>query len=841
MWWLSGIFRDVSLVLRPTAHMADVDLSATLDGAYLNGVLDVKITTAGASGASVELKLFDALGHVVATETKPASDSTAFKLSVPKVSAWTAETPTLYTAVVSLIDGSGKPLESIPQRVGFRTVEIKNAAIRINGKHVYFKGVNRHDVHPDLGRSVSLESMILDAQLMKQNNVNSVRTSHYPNDPRWLDICDEYGLYVIDECDLETHGFYYKYDDDPSKDAVWKDACVDRMTRMVHRDKNRASVFMWSLGNESSLGQNHYAMRDAAKAIDAQKRPIHYEGDGKLDLADVFSKMYPGPEEITKIQQAEQDIGHNGMQLSPSVYKDKPFVLCEYVHAMGNGPGGVQDYWDVLLKSERTQGAWIWEWIDHGMRTKTPEGIEYYAYGGDFGEDIHDGNFVCDGVLFPDRTGSPTLADLKKAYEPVVAEAVDLASGQLKLISRYDHRSTEHLTLGYAITCDGRMIASGGMPMPKIAESESAAITVPLAKPAILKPGAVYHLTLRTQLAGDTMWARRGHEISTAQFKLPWEAPARIIKASSLPPVTVRDSTLAIHVSGATFDLDICRLTGVIQSLRFNNTQLLTRGPKLNFWRASTDNDRGGENFDRVWREARFDKLRYRCDDVQVETHARHVARITVKSLIAPAAHHRRGIEATTTYTILGSGDVLIDTQGIPVGDQPRLWPRIGLMLGLPSHYDQVQWFGRGPGESYPDSKNSQLFGHYRATVDDLFTNYIFPQENGLRSDCTFVSLTNLRGQGLLVSADPLHFSASRYTPQALQEAKHPHELKPSGDITLILDHVHNGVGSASCGPGVLERYQLKPREFRFTMRLRPFTIDGGSPGELARQSFEVG
>lgn len=839
MWWLSGIFRDVALVLRPTAHIADVHLDASLDKSFANGVLDAKIATTAASGAKVELKVFDALGHVVASESKPAADATSFKLNIAKIQPWTAETPYLYTAVVSLIDGAGKTLESIPQRIGFRTIEIENGAIHVNGKHVYFKGVNRHDVHADLGRTVSLESMILDAKLMKQGNVNSVRTSHYPNDPRWLDICDEYGLYVIDECDMETHGFYYKYDDDPSKDAQWQGACVDRMTRLVHRDKNRACVFMWSLGNESSLGVNHYAMRDAAKAIDP--RPIHYEGDGKLDCADVFSKMYAGLEEIGKIQKAEEDIHHYGMHAPPSVYKDKPFVLCEYVHAMGNGPGGLTEYWETLLKSERTQGAWVWEWIDHGLRAKNSEGVEYYAYGGDFGEDVHDGNFVCDGLLFPDRTPSPGYFEVKKVYEPVVAEAIDLASGRIKLVSRYDHRSTDHLTLGYAVTCDGKTIASGALPMPAIPESGSADITIPLSKPAILKPGAAYYVTLRLSLAGDTVWASHGHEIATAQFKLPWEAPARAIKASTLPNVCVRDSALAVHIAGATFDLDICRVSGVMQSLRHNNTPLLTRGPKLNFWRATTDNDRGGANMAKQWNEARLHLLRYRCDEVKVEPHTRHFARVTVSSRFALPVAHRRGITVTTTYTILGSGDILIDTHGVPEGDMPPQWPRVGLMMGLPPQYDQVQWFGRGPGESYADTKQAQLFGHYRATVDELFTNYVFPQENGLRSDCAFVSLTDLRGQGLLVSGDPLHFSASRYTPQDIETARHPHELAKRDDVTLIVDHAHDGIGTNSCGPGVFEKHQLKPAEFRFTMRLRPFTIDAGSPGEIARQAFEIG
>jgi beta-galactosidase/beta-glucuronidase len=844
MWWMSGIFRDVSLVFRPSTYARDVRLDTALDPKYIDGKLAAKIELLGAAKGSVELKLFDATGEPVKTEKKAAAAEVTFDWTIAKAAQWSAESPYLYTAIVNVMDEKGAILESIPQRIGFRSVEIKNGTILINGKHVYFKGVNRHEVHQDLGRSVSVESMIKDAELMKQHNINSVRTSHYPDDPRWYDICDEYGLYVMDECDLEIHGWAWKLEDHPNKHPLWKEAMVDRMVRMVHRDKNHASVIMWSLGNESGQGANHDAMYAAAKAIDPV-RPVHYESDGTLKSVDVFSKMYPSPDIVEKIGRAEEEIEHYGVQVKPEQYRDKPFILCEYVHAMGNGPGGLVEYWEAFYKSPRTQGGCVWEWIDHCLRTRTEDGVEYIAYGGDFGEDVHDGNFVCDGLVFPDRTASPGLIEVKKIYEPVLTEAVDLASGQVKVTNRRFHTSLYDLEIGYTVTCDGTIIASGDLATPRIAAGASADLSIPLTQPAYLAPGAVYHLTLAFTLASETRWAKRGHVIATAQFELPWKAPAAKVSRQGRRPVKVETSAHAIEIKCADLNITFDRVRGVIRSLDYHNTPLLTRGPGLNIWRATTDNDRGGWGpkgpMAKQWRDSHLHILRERVAEVTSESIDAGAHRITVKSRFAPPVHHRRWFDLTLAYTFINTGDILIDATFDPQGEFPEQLPRVGLMLGVPAAFDQVQWLGRGPGESYPDTKQSQLIGHYRASVDQLFTNYVFPQENGLRSDCAYVALTNLRGVGLLATGCPsLHFSASRYTPEDLEAARHPHELKKRDDITLILDAAHNGIGTASCGPGVFDKYKLKPQKLTFSMRLRPFSIDAGSVAGLARQSIVI-
>ncbi len=844
MWWLSGIFRDVYLLFRPTTFIRDIHLRTTLDASYTHGQLSATFDIPNPNSAKIELKLLDPSGMEVTTQKHDAAEHLSLNIEVPNALQWSAEAPHLYTVIVGLLSGTGDVLESIPQRIGFRSIEIKNGAIHINGKHVYFKGVNRHEVHQDLGRSVSVDSMIRDAELMKQHNINSVRTSHYPDDPRWYDICDEYGLYVMDECDLEIHGWDWKLDDHPVKDPLWKEACVDRMVRMVHRDKNRACVFMWSLGNESGLGANHKAMYDAAKVIDPV-RPIHYESDGVLECADVFSKMYATPADVERIGKAEEDIAHYAFTVKPDQYKDKPFVLCEYVHAMGNGPGGLKEYWEALYKSPRTQGAWVWEWIDHGLRTKTADGIEYIAYGGDFGEDVHDGNFVCDGLVFPDRTPSPGLLEVKKVYEPVLTEAVDPSSGKLRVTNRRFHTSLDDLSISYTVAADGEIIASGAIAMPNINAGQSAEIAVPLRQPKQRAPGAVYHLNLSYNTAAASIYAKPGHVVATAQFELPWKTQSRPLDRKMLPPISVAQSNHAITLNAGGIGVSFDTVRGTLSAMDYHGLPILTTGPRFNIWRATTDNDRGGWGpkgpIAKQWRDMHLHLLKERVAEVKSESIDSGAHRITVQSRFSPPVQYRRGFDVTLVYTFVASGDLLIDAQVNPFGDFPPELPRIGLMMSLPRAFDQVQWLGRGPGENYADTKQSQLVGRYRASVDQLFTNYIFPQENGLRSDCDYVALTNQRGFGLVATGCPkFAFSASRYTPQDLEAARHPHELKKRDEITLILDAAHNGIGTASCGPGVFEPYRLTAKPISFSLRLRPFTADAGSLAGVARQLIEI-
>ncbi|HEV7300079.1 MAG TPA: glycoside hydrolase family 2 TIM barrel-domain containing protein [Tepidisphaeraceae bacterium] len=830
MWWLSGIFRDVYLLSHPKTHIADVHVRTDLDARYYDATLNVTVATANpASGNTVELKLLDAQQQPVLE--KPVSqpvknESTQLSVPVANPLKWTAETPHLYTLLITLRDAKGNVLEVVPQQVGFRSVEIKDAQILINGKHVIFRGVNRHEHHPDLGRSIPFDVMVQDVLTMKRHNINSVRTSHYPDDPRWYDLCDQYGLYLIDECDLETHGFDFKTaDNNPTKDPAWKDACVDRMVRMVHRDKNRPSVFCWSLGNESSLGDNHYAMKAAAKAID-DSRFFHYEGDGTLEVSDVFSKMYASVDQVAAIQKGEVAQDHYGTIIAPERYTQVPFVLCEYVHAMGNGPGGLKEYWETLEQHPRTQGAWVWEWLDHGIRTTTPDGREYFAYGGDFGEQPHDGNFVADGLLFPDRTPSPALNELKKAIEPVKTETIDLSTGTVRLTNRFDFASLDGLHLSYQITADGQRVSSGSVPMPAVAARQSATITLPIQPPAALQPGAVYMLNIAYTLADDAPWANRGHEVAFAQFELPWKAPAvPPVPAGRMPKVKVTETPLALTVTGNDFEIRFDKVRATLSEWRVSGLPLIETGPRLQFWRATTDNDRGGWSPDGStavqWRKAGLHWLQHRVDNVSVTKQGDSAVHMRFDVRIAPPVHNGRGFQCDYTYTISGNGDVQLDVHGVPQGDMPKTLPRIGLELHLPASLDRVQYLGLGPDETYPDTRLAGRFGHYRTTVDAMYTPYVFPQEHGNRSDCRWLSLTNPAGVGLRVAGAPtINFTASRYTIDDLDQARHPHELTRQNYVRLNLDHRLNGIGTASCGPGVLPQYELRPGEFQFSVTL---------------------
>ena len=793
MWWLSGIFRDVCLIAMPATQIADIHVHAPADGK-----LKVHTTLAGnTAGCKVSTKLLDQTGRVA-----PAG---ARRL-------WSAEDPYLYTLLVTLKDAAGNVLEVVPQRVGFRTVEIKGDRFLVNGVGVKLKGVNRHEMHPDLGRAVPVETMIKDLLLMKQHNINAIRTSHYPDDPRFYDLCDAYGLYLIDECDLETHGFCYveNWAGNPTADPAWETACVDRMERMVGRDRNHPCIVLWSLGNEANFGCNHIAMATRARELDPS-RPIHYEGDYDLKTADVYSRMYPGLEEVvTILSGTEEQIKAKVNRPNGAGYAGKPFVMCEYAHAMGNGPGGLLEYWeDAFYKYDRSMGGFIWEWCDHGIRQRTADGREYFAYGGDFGDVPNDGNFVCDGLIFPDRIPSPGLTEYKKVIEPVKVEKV---GDQFRIINRYDFINLDQFQLSWSVTVAGKIVQSGTAKLPAVPARKSKLVTIPFDKPA-----ASGCLTLSFTLASDTAWAKRGHEVAWAQFELPVKVAPLPVR--TVPPVEFNADGNLIEVTGENFKFKFDKVRAAIASWEQAGVSLLRTTPRLNLWRATTNNDRGWNN-DGPWRQAHLDKLQHRTDGVTVEQVGNSAVRITAKIRTAPPVVNF-GFDTEFVYTITGDGVVELAVTDTPRGALPPTLPRLGLQLTLPAAFDQVRWFGRGPGEGYRDTKQAQRFGLWKATVDELYTPYIFPQENGNRTDVSWVTLTDLAGRGVRFAGLP-NFSAHWFTTADLENAKHTYDLVKRDFITLSLDHQHNGIGSASCGPKPWDWHLLKTEAFQFTLRMSP-------------------
>ena len=853
MWWLSGIFRDVTLLSVPPVALWDLEidpgLAPDLDAANLR----VRATVAGAAASHrLELRLFDAErrpapGGEAAVEITAGGDGSAVVELGAAIAAphpWSADDPYLYTLLLTLRDERGDVVAVVPQRVGFRRVEIDGVRFLFNGKPLKLRGVNRHEHHPELGRALPRETMLEDVLLMKRHNINTVRTSHYPPHPHFLDLCDTYGLYVIDEADLECHGLIYaRHPYFLSDDPEWRAAYVDRMERMVERDKNHPSIIMWSLGNESGFGANHDAMaawcRERHPGL-----PIHYEGDHRGMVSDVISQMYTSVPDVIAFGEGQGDVGEDTKwkpRLGLHEYRDKPFFLCEYAHAMGNGPGGLADYWDAIWRYDRLLGGCVWEWLDHGIRTTTPDGCAYFAYGGDFGDEPNDGNFVCDGLLFPDRTPSPGLVEYKKVLEPVRVEALHLGpnAARLQIHNRYDFRTLDHLQVSWQVTEDGIGIAAGDVAVPEAQPGASTTVEVRYALPPST-PGSLYHLTLRFKLAHATAWAEAGHEVAFAQFELPFAqtiaaAPARTTGA----PIACRTDGARLRISGGATELAFDMARGVIDEWSYAGHRLVLAGPRLTFWRAAIDNEArgGGARVLEEWRRRFLHRMQHRIDDVAWQQIDESTVHVTVRVCIAPPVHEA-AFDCVYGYTIFGSGDVLLQVQGTPRGDWPATLPRTGLELTLPGVLDQVAWLGNGPGESYADSRQAARFGLWRARVDELWTPYVRPQENGNRTDTRWVALRDMRGVGLLaVGAPTLDFSAHRYTTEDLDQAQHTHELIARPTITLHLDHRQNGLGTGSCGPGVMPPYQLHAAPFGFGVLLRPLTPGAAGSPELGRQA----
>lgn len=825
MWWLSGIFRDVALLALPKTHVYDIRVRTPLDKEYRDATLEVAVTLANSSNTAtatqVALRLIGPDNKVAAEESsKPltvaASGSSIanLKSKIENPAKWTAETPTLYTLFVTLLDSRGTKLEVIPIRVGFRSVELKGGNLLVNGVDIKFKGVNRHDHHPDHGRAVPMESMIQDVLMMKQHNINAVRTSHYPNDPRFVELCDEVGLYVIDECDLETHGWTmmgqdYNHPGFPTKHKEWLPAHLDRMQRMVERDKNHPSIILWSLGNESSYGLCHKAMADWTHKADPT-RLIHYEGDQKDggEVVDVFSQMYTNTEQVAKFAQDKA--------------ATKPFILCEYAHAMGNGPGGLKEYWDAFYTYKRCQGGFVWEWIDHGLRKKTSDGREFFAYGGDYGDEPNDGNFVIDGLVMPDRIPSPGLIEYKKVLEPVLTEAQDLSAGKLRLTSRLDFASLDTLNVFWTVKANGEVLESGKLRLPAIAARKSATLDIPCTVPKKPAPDTEYWLNLSYQLASDTNWTKAGYEVATAQFKLPVKDVKVPVTKRSSAALTCTDSQALVTIQGNGFRLVFDKVRSRIAEWKIGKRTLLTQGPRLNLWRAPIDNERFGPGHIRMWQYSSLHLAQHYIASVECETVGKDTVIIQSKTRIGLLTADRRML-CDYTYTIRGDGTVGIDVHGVPLNCH-HILPRIGLLMKLPRSYDRVTWYGRGPGESYPDTALAGRIDVFTKNVDELSTRYIRPQENGNRMDTRWVRFANAAGAGLLVMGRPtFNFSAHRYTLENLTEARHHHELVFGEETTVNLDYQQRGVGSAACGPDVLPAHELKPHEFTFQVILAPF------------------
>ena len=840
-WWFSGIFRDVYLKAEAPIGLRDVCVRTPLSADYRDGTLEISATvgdlTAPADGLTVSATLLDASGaQVIAGEasvaTADAADAKAdLALAAPGCRKWSAEDPYLYTLLLELADASGAILDTTSLQVGFRQVEITGRVLRVNGAPVKLKGVNRHDHHPEKGRAVSLEDMTTDLLLMKRHNLNAVRTSHYPNDPRFYDLCDRFGLYVLDECDLESHGFGYgeNRDANPTWVPEFAAACVDRMTRMVMRDRNHASVIMWSAGNEADHGPNTRAMLQHAKTLDPT-RPVHFERDIDVDTADVFSQMYTHPDVIEKIAKGEpfeawgvtSNEGHFSM----------PFILCEYAHAMGNGPGGLREYWDLIYKYDCLCGGFVWEFCDHGIAMAEADGTPWYAYGGDFGEYPHDGNFVCDGLVFPWREPSPGMLEYKKVIEPVRVEAVDIAAGKFRLTNLYDQIGLDHLALNWSVERDGEVIRSGSAAIPPTAPQASSELTIPEAGGNIAAfVGA--HVTLSLVLAGATNWAPAGHEVAWAQFELP-ATPLPSVWQGASSPISICDTQAEACVASDRFSVAVSKVDGRLRDWTCDGRTLFREGPALSFFRAATDNDRP-PHIRKSWEGPDLKHFRSKLLSLSVGMDG-DAARIITEVRLSPP-NQRRAYDCRYEYVLSPDGSLALTVSGTPNGfwSGEDILLRIGLDVTLPGGIERAAWYGLGPGESYPDTHEAQRMGLWGSDVDDLSTPYVFPQENGSRSGVRWVTLANASGRGLMVAGAPaLSFAARRCSVDDLDAALHMHEVLRRESVYLSLDHKQHGIGSASCGPATFEPCVLRPVSFSFEVHMAPWGADACAPEILA-------
>ena len=790
MWWMSGIFRSVRLLAR---GLEDYFVHADYDHVTGIGTLRVETTSPTATLSVPELGLVDA---------DPAG-----RYELP-VEPWSDETPRLYEGVL-VADG-----ERVPLRIGFRRVAVVDGQIVVNGRPILFRGVNRHEWHPRTGRVIDHATMLEDVLLMKRHNVNAVRTSHYPPHPDFLGLCDEYGLWVIDECDYETHGFESSgWEGNPSAEPVWRESLLDRVARMVERDKNHPSIVLWSLGNEAGRGENLAAMAEWIRGRDGS-RLVHYEGDwAGCAYVDVYSRMYAGYEEVDEI----------GQRVEPSTddtaddahRRAIPFIQCEYAHAMGNGPGGLRDYQDLFEKYPRLAGGFIWEWIDHGIEQTDENGVTYYAYGGDFGEELHDGNFVADGLIFPDRTPSPGLLDFKKVIEPVRV-AVDAAERTITVSNLHHSRATGYLRWEWAVELSGVEVASGALEVERVAAGESLSVGWPKELAEAPAGDGELWLTVRGVLAADELWAAAGHEIVWGQARI--SAPQAVAIEPTVAPV-VRDGV--IELGTAVFDAQ----TGVLRRVGGIDVE----GPRLDLWRAPIDNDVRNEHgpqqvsLESQWHRAGLHRLHHKTLSVEATETG-----LDVRTRVGAAAVNF-GMDVLYRWTKDASDVLWLEVVVDPYGTWTIPLPRLGVALTLPGEYDHVEWFGLGPGEAYRDTANAVRVGRYRKSVADLQTPYVRPQENGNRRDVRWAHITDGTGdRGLAVLGGPvIDVTVKPWSTQALDAAGHRNELHPDGRIHVNLDHAHQGIGSAACGPVLPEKDTLRAGHAEFRIGFKE--IDGES------------
>lgn len=797
---LSGIFRDVYILSRPKGHIEDYFVRTDVSTDFRTAKITIDIDAPNPQG--INLELIDPEGGTVARTVTDINGNGTFEVENPLL--WSAETPHLYSL---MIDGYG---EYICEKVGIKSFKVDNGVIKLNGRAIKLRGTNRHDSHPDVGYAVTEQLMLQDLMLMKQHNINAIRTAHYPNDPRFMEMCDKYGFYVIDEADLECHGvvsldggykgaLYHTI----AKDPTFKEAILDRVQRLVERDKNRPCVIMWSMGNESGYGEciinaiNWTKQRDNTRLVHYEN--VHIDGTTTSPEPDVVSRMYPTPEWCKEYLADENET--------------RPLVLCEFSHVLGNSPGDFKDYWDIIYSNPRFCGAFVWEWTDHAfVLGKTKDGKNKYGYGGDFGEKVHAGLFCLDGLVTPHREPSVGLKEYKTVVQPVKIEVQNLEDKLFKISNLYDFIYLSRFECVWELTLEGKVIESGSLGALPIPPQRAESIRIKCNYP---KTGNCY-LRIAFKQMQDTAWADAGEEIAFAQFKIPTEKE-NIVKQLSGSDITVNETAKTITLKNDNFEYIFNKFSGAFDSLTVSNKNLLTKPMAFNVWRAIIDNDCFVKE---QWELLGLNRMETQVREVNCIKSANDVE-IRVKAKMG-AVSRRCYITINALWKVKSNG-VIDFNADVQVDEKVNYLPRFGLRMAVDKSLSTVEYFGLGPYESYIDKRYANYFGRFKDDVNNMMANYIVPQDTGNHHQTLWGGVYNKDGFGIVFKCENgFDFQALPYSQEQLEQAKHDFELEKPDNTYLCADFMQSGVGSNACGPVLADKYRLKDKEFNFKLSIRP-------------------
>ncbi|EEF49562.1 beta-galactosidase isoform X1 [Ricinus communis] len=852
-WWLSGIHRDVLLLAKPQVFIVDYFFKSNLAEDFASAEIEVEVKLDSSQEMPkdkildnfvIEAALYDTeswynsdgaanllSSQVADIKINPSFDAILGFLGyvlvgkVEKPKLWSAEQPNLYILVLTLKDAFGHVVDCESCLVGIRQVSKAPKQLLVNGQPVIIRGVNRHEHHPRIGKTNIESCMIKDLVLMKQNNINAVRNSHYPQHPRWYELCDLFGMYMIDEANIETHGFHLSgHIKHPTSEQSWAIAMIDRVIGMVERDKNHACIISWSLGNEASYGPNHSAAAGWIRGKDTS-RLVHYEGGGsRTPSTDIVCPMYMRVWDIVKIANDPTEL--------------RPLILCEYSHAMGNSSGNICEYWEAIDSTFGLQGGFIWDWVDQGLLKENTDGSKYWAYGGDFGDTPNDLNFCLNGLTWPDRSPHPALHEVKYVYQPI---KVSLKGSTLKITNTYFFETTQGLEFSWAAHGDGHQLGSGILSLPLMKPQSSYDIELESGPwyPLWASYSGEIFLTVTAKLLHSTPWVETGHVISSTQVQLPSrkEIIPHVIKATD---ATLSSEILGdtVRVSQQTFwEITLNIQTGTVESWKVEGVTIMNKGILPCFWRAPTDNDKGGEenSYYSRWKAARIDNLEFLTKSCSIQEKTDHLVKIKAVYIGVPRdeddssqSSKQALFEVDIIYEIFGSGDLIIECNVSPSSDLPPL-PRVGVEFHLVESVDHVRWYGKGPFECYPDRKAASHVGIYEKNVCDMHVPYIVPGECSGRADVRWVTFQNKEGKGIFASmhgnSPPMQMSVSYYSTRELHRARHNKELVRGNDIEVHLDHKHMGIGGDdSWSPCVHEKYLVPAVPYSFSIRLCPIT-----------------